>query len=83
MHRPRLLLALLLLAIGIAAATMIVSEGSTNSGRPPDTVHASIGLDLPTTQEREDALKIVEASGIVEAISGNQDWGEARLAGRG
>ena len=82
-HRPRLLDSLLLLIVGVSAATVILAAEERYYAGPPDNVFPTFGgVEVPAKEEQDDAVSIVKSSGIVESVNGNQVWSASRFAMR-
>lgn len=80
-HHPRLLVAVLLLIVGISSSAVLWAhdsgQGSANRGDLPE---GPIFTELSDDEgDGREALKIIEESGIVDSISGGQDWETADL----
>ncbi len=80
-HHPRLLVAVLLLIVGISSSAVLWAhdsgQGASNRGDLPEgAIFAELSDDGGDGKE---ALDIIEKSGVVDQISGDQDWETADL----
>ena len=84
-HRPKLLMAVLLVILGIGSVTVIWAEENGLPGVGPFAGSMPVSQQVVPDQKRE-ATEIIEDSGIVERINGGQDWvasnGYAKDVGR-
>ena len=73
-HHPRLLVAVLLVVLGLSSATVLFAD-DLNLGQKAKGVFPAIPVSQQVTpEEQEKAVKIVKDSGVVELVSGNQEW---------
>ena len=70
LHRPRLLIAVLLVIVGLTSVT-VLSADYYSSGYSAVPYNEPVPI---TAQESQRAITIVEDSGIVEDINDNQTW---------
>lgn len=73
-HRPRLLVTVLLAVLGISSAAVIWADELTPWQKETPVFPAVPVSRQVTPEENEQAVTIVKDSGIVESISGNQEW---------
>ena len=73
-HHPRILVVLLLMIAALSSSAILLA----NQGEELPTKSLSIPTGPITTtlskEDREDAIRIVKTSGVVESINGNQNW---------
>ena len=68
-HRPRLLVAALLVVAGVSFVAVLWAE--ERSPAPLPTIPTTGGM---TDEEMRGVVDVIEASGIVERINGDQEW---------
>ncbi len=72
-HHPRILLVLLMVIGAVtASAVLLADRGGSEPVRSVEIPAAP--LKPPTEKQKQDAIDIAKASGIVEQINGGQDW---------
>ena len=73
-YHPRLLVAVLLVVLGISSTAVIFAD-DLNLGQGDKAVFPAIPVSQQVTpEEQEKAVKIVKESGVVELVSGSQEW---------
>jgi hypothetical protein len=68
-HRPKLLVATLLVVAGVSSVAVLWAEE-----RGPAPLPAIPVAEGMTDDEKRGAADIIEVSGIVESVNGNQEW---------
>ena len=72
-HHPRILLVLLMVIGAVtASAVLLADRGGSEPVRSVEIPAAP--LKPPTEKQKQDAIDIAKAYGIVEQINGGQDW---------
>ena len=80
-HRPRLLVAMLLLIGVMSTSVMLLADDGDEVIKTRFIPFPTVATKAPllTEEQKQSAVSIVQESGIVESINGAQDWEASRI----